>query len=396
MRKIILISIIVFIYSFIGTQVFASISISPLKHELEIEQWSQEVKTIKITNKSESPITLYTSSEDFTAWDETGQPKFLKPEDQEFPELSLSNWIELNEKNITLSPFETKEVNFTIKVPKNWEPWGHYGAVFFSPWIQSWVEVGFAKRIWVLVLINVPWDTLISGNLEKIEIWKLENESFETSSSFDTLPIVFKTEFKNSGNIHLKPKWKIELIDEDGKRLEKIWKETLKSINGAFIWEKLVDYIPINSVEWNVLPKSTRVFNSLWEWFGYSIINEDGTRGVEFKTIEEYYLNKGNEQKQYLSFWEALHIRKVKKRIIAKYEFSYTSKDAETKSFQWEKSFHIEYKEKYIGLNYLVISLIIIILWGWLYLFAYFIPKNKGKKEAEMRKKILEEMKNNK
>ena len=396
MKKIILITISVFASFFIGIQTFASISISPLKHELEIEQWNQEVKTIKITNESESPITLYTSSEDFTAWDETGQPKFLKPEDQEFPELSLSNWIELNEKNITLSPFETKEVSFTIKVPKNWEPWGHYWAVFFSPGIQNWVEVGFSKRIWVLVLINVPWDTLISGSLENLEIWKLENDVFEIKSSFNTIPIIFKSEFKNNGNIHLKPKWKIELIDEDGNTLEKVWKETLKSPSGTFVWEKLVDYIPINSVEWNVLPKSTRAFQSLWEWFGYSIVNEDGTRWVEFKTIEEYYLNKGNEQKQYLSFWEALHIRKVKKRVVAKYELSYTSKDAETKSFEWEKNFYIEYKEKYIWLNYLVVWLLIIIIWGWFYLFFYFIPKNKGKQEEAMRKKILEEMKNNK
>jgi hypothetical protein len=396
MNKSILFTISLLIYSLLASSVFASISISPLKHELEIAQWKQLVKSVKITNESESPITLYTSSEDFTAWDETGQPKFLKPEDQEFPELSLSNWIELNEKNITLSPFETKEVNFTIKVPKNWEPGGHYGAVFFSPWIQSWVEVGFAKRIWVLVLINVPGDTIISWNLEKVEIWAFENEIFNTKSSFDTLPIVFKSQFKNEWNIHLKPRWKIELIDEEWNVLKNVWKETLKSTNGTFIWEKLVDYVPINSVEWNVLPKSTRAFQSLWEGFGYSIINEDGTRWVEFKTIEEYYLNKGEEQKQYLSFWEALHIRKVKKRIVAKYDLSYTSKDAETKSFQWEKNFYIEYKEKYIWLNYLVVWLLIIILWGWAYLFFYFIPKNKGKQEEAMRKKILEEMKNNK
>jgi hypothetical protein len=38
MKKIILITISVFASFFIGIQTFASISISPLKHELEIEQ----------------------------------------------------------------------------------------------------------------------------------------------------------------------------------------------------------------------------------------------------------------------------------------------------------------------------------------------------------------------
>ena len=401
MKKIILIISSIFIYFIYYTNTFAAISISPLKYELEIEQWQQIIKSIKVTNASDSPITLYTSSEDFIAWNNAWQPKFIKQEDQKYPELSLANWIELNEKNITLSPWETREVDFTIKVPDNWEPGWHYGAVFFSSWIQNQVEVWFWERIWVLILINVPWDIVIDWDLEKIEVWVIENGKMNEKGTFDKLPLTFRTRFKNKWNIHLKPKWKIELIDEDGNTLGSIWKETIVSPNWTYVWEKLVDYIPINSIEWNVLPKSDRVFTSSWEWFWYSIINDDWTRWAKFKTIEEYYLNKWDENKKYLMFRETIHIKEVTKQITAKYILSYQSKDINTKNFEWEKRFYIKYKEKYIDLNYLVISIIAIssvvgfcLIVYILFLLFYILPKKKKKREKEIREEVLNELKN--
>ena len=109
--------IILYFLSFITG--FAAISISPLKYELTVKQGENSTQTVKITNESPETITLYSSSEDFITSGETGQPQFVKPEDQESSDLSLANWIELNEKNITLAPSETKEVAFTIKVPQN-------------------------------------------------------------------------------------------------------------------------------------------------------------------------------------------------------------------------------------------------------------------------------------
>jgi hypothetical protein len=45
----------------------ANLSISPLKHELTIEAGKEKFETIKVTNNSNTPVTLYTSKEDFIA-----------------------------------------------------------------------------------------------------------------------------------------------------------------------------------------------------------------------------------------------------------------------------------------------------------------------------------------
>jgi len=374
---------------------FAAISISPLKYELTVEQWKTATKKIKITNEWETPITLYSSSEDFISGDNTGQPKFIKPQDQKSTELSLANWVKIKEKNITLDVWETREIEFEITVPENGEPGWHYWAVFFSPWVIWTGKVAFTQRIWILLLIDVPGKIVIDWNLESFKIGSSVEQNFVEKDSFDTLPIVFNSDFKNNWNIHLKPKWKIELIDSEWNILRNVWKETLTSPTGTFVWEKMVDYIPINDVEWNVLPHSNRTFVSSWEWFGYSVMNPDGTKKVLFKSIEEYYKDKASENQAYLMFWEQIRSKVVTKEITANFSMFYKSKDINQKDFNETKKFNIKYTQQYIWLNVYVIGGVWALVLALLLFVIIVLPKQRKKKENELRQKLMEEMKAN-
>lgn len=394
--KLLLVLLISFLSLFAYSNTFAALSISPLKYEFDIDSNSSKKETIKITNDSESAITIYSSQEDFTSWDDSWTPKFIKAEDQEDPTTTLANWIKVEDENVTLAPGETKEVNFTVNVPKNAEPGWHYAAIFFSPWVPNWSQqVAVVQRLWVLILVNVPWDVNIEWDLESFSIWKLdENQKIVEADNFVNFPISFQTLFKNAWNVHLKPTWKITLIDENWDILTSVWKEIVTSPAWAYIWEKMVDYIPVNDWGWNILPKSERRFISSWEWFWYSVLNEDWTKSVKFKTLSEYYADKASEKAQYLMFWQSINTRKVSKKITAKFELSYEWKDKEKKDFLETKDFKVTYEEKYVWLNYFVI-------WGWVALIIliliYFIviaPKQRRKKEEELKRKILEEMNN--
>lgn len=372
----------------------ANVSISPLKYEITVEKGSSISKNIKITNEDDKPITLYSSSEDFIAWDENWTPVFVKQEEQKYPELSLANWIKIEEKNITLAPWETREISFNVTVPQNWEPGWHYWAIFFSPWVTNWVQVAVVQRIWLLVLINVPWDVKIDWELESFKIWENIEWIFEEKDNFNQFPISFQTLFKNKWNIHIKPKWKIVLIDENGDTLEKIWKESIPSPSWAFIWEKMVDYIPINDWEWNILPNWSRAFESIWKWFGYNVLQEDWTKIVKFKSLTDYYAEKAAENQAYLMFWEQVHTKTVNKKITAKFYLSFESKDLEKKEFEESKDFYVKYDEKYIWINYFLLVWVFVILSLIITYFSVIAPKLRIKKEEELRKKIMEEMKN--
>ncbi len=394
MRKIFLFLITFFII--IQTS-FATLSISPLKFEFDMNSNSTKKEVIKITNSSDKSITLYTETEDFIAWDDTWTPKFVKTKDQINPEYSLSSWVKVDDSNITLAPNESKEISFTIKAPKDAEPGWHYAAVFFSPWAPSWVQVAVVQRLWVLVLVNVSWDAKIEWNLKSIKVWNTTSDNkFKENNLFSNFPITFETVFQNTWNIHIKPNWKITLIDENWEILKNVWKETITSPAWAYIWEKMVDYIPINDTLWNVLPKSERKFTSNWLWFWYSVLNEDWTKTVNFKNLTDYYADKASEKAQFLMPWQSINSRNVKKEITAKIELSYEWKNKEKKDFLDEKKITIEYQEKYVWLNYIVIWIIIIFLIVVVLYFMIIWPKQKAKKEEELRKKIIEEMNSNK
>lgn len=69
MKKIFLSFIAIFLTSF-SLQSLASLSISPLKYEFEINQKNSLTQKIKVTNTDDTPITLYSSKEDFVAGDD--------------------------------------------------------------------------------------------------------------------------------------------------------------------------------------------------------------------------------------------------------------------------------------------------------------------------------------
>lgn len=376
---------------------FASLSISPLKFEFDINELNSKKEKIKVTNNWDSPITLYSSTEDFIAWDDTWTPKFVKPENQTNPEYSLSNWIKIEDENITLAPKESKEINFSVSVPKNAEPGWHYAWLFFSPWTPAWAQVAVVQRLWVLVLVNVPGEVKIEWNLKSFKVWKNdESKKFEEINNFNGFPIVFQTIFENLWNVHLKPSWKITLIDENGEVLKNIWKETLSTPAWAYLWEKMVDYIPINDTLWNVLPKSERRFETPWMWFWYNVLNDDGTKSVLFKNLEEYYADKASQKAQYLMFWQSVNSRKVNKKITANFELAYEGKDKEKKEFSDKKDFYVTYNEKYIWINYTLIWILSLIIILTLVYFVVIAPKQRLQKEEELKRKIIQDLEKSK
>ncbi len=79
-------------------------------------------RLIRLRNTGEEAVTLYSSSEDFFATDDSGTPTFVPPEAQTSETYSLARWIDIPVENITLAPGEEREIRFSISVPENAEP----------------------------------------------------------------------------------------------------------------------------------------------------------------------------------------------------------------------------------------------------------------------------------
>lgn len=224
---------------------------------------------IKITNPTDSTLEVAITVQDFKAQGEEGAQIFIDP-GENITGFSMASWIEV-EKNFTLKSQETKEIEYSVKVPDNAEAGGHYGVIFFTPSkTSSDVLEGsgavVVPKVGSLILVNV------SGNV----VYSAEIEEFSTAKSIylnNKNIIDFISRVQNTGTSHIKPQGNIVVKNSLGNT---------------------VTTLAVNEKSGNILPDSIRKFENEWDkkyGFGYYKAELALTYG-EGKTITDS-----------LSFW---------------------------------------------------------------------------------------------
>jgi hypothetical protein len=164
----------------------------------------------------------------------------------------LKKWVNTNESSFGLKPEEEKTIYYTITVPEEAEPGGHYGVVRFAseaPTMVSDTGVGIVGSVAQLVLLKVKGDIKETGKVEEFYTKEVaEGKDTKKKKFFEKGPVGFEIRFKNTGNVHYKPSGIIEISKLFG------------------------DKTTLSLVPANVLPDSVRRFETKWEnppAFGY-------------------------------------------------------------------------------------------------------------------------------
>ncbi len=240
----------------------ARIAITPLTFDLSAERGGRVSQTIKVMNSSyERDIRVNMEVEDMFPEGEEGRV-VLREIGEDADVLALSRWITFEPEELVLRPREERQVRFTIDVPVNASPGGHYAGIIARtpPGEIEGTGVGIVSRIASLILLTVP------GEVEE----DLSAISFQTGKGYYYEgPVEFHSRFKNEGTIHLRPDARIEIFDLLGRK---------------------VDEIPVEKR--NVLPDATRKINTTWEkgWlFGIrytaNLVGYYGEEGKEFEPL---------------------------------------------------------------------------------------------------------------
>ncbi|MCH8519095.1 hypothetical protein LAT59_05040 [Candidatus Gracilibacteria bacterium] len=429
------------------TQVSAAINftVTPIRYELQIQPGGSITETASIRNNGSTPVTLGTTVSDFETRDYSGTPKIVRRSELVFPEQQLSSWISLSEGSITLEPGEEKSVEFTIDVPTDATPGGHYGAVLFKhdrSQASSQGNVGIDVDYGVILLVEVAGDIIIDIKIEEPLIsnkvgygygsfgpdspiwnfpisqdpasdgWFLGQDDEGTSLyqlpdscpfgdlsgdrfdgkcfpwepslfqdqglnfSTDGFEIQFSFPLENMGNTHVRPTGKITLRDENDRVIGGVGKEAMANDFGAVIGERVVDYIPINDEQGNILPNSRRVYDAYWKGFPYQDFDEQGNIVIKYWTPTEYYSRLGQRESGYLMPWEIVTGERTRKNITADIELRYKDIEGNDIVFNSAKEFPIQYVQERIILNpYILIGLFLLIpiilmlagaLWWWI------------------------------
>lgn len=191
---------------------------------------------VKLINEESGDKTLYVSTANFTAKGETGEPNFLF----DAPTADLALWIQPSVDTVQLTSKQAVEVPFSIVVPANAEPGGHYSGIFFANQPNTEAgsgQIGIGSKIGTLIIVRVD------GNVtEQASIKQFGRDN--ATSALNRLPQTLFVRVENTGNVHVRPSGTV----------------TVKNMFG-----KQVASLAVNPNTGAVLPKSVRRFDVVWQ-----------------------------------------------------------------------------------------------------------------------------------
>ncbi len=233
LRTIILGAVFALVGSLVALQSAHAITLIPPSLEFGVKPGESLESKIKLFNETGQTLTVYASTDNFTAGDDEGTPKFLNT-----PGEDLASWMTISTDAITLDPGERADVPFTVNVPTNADPGGHYAAVFFSDQpVESGGAVAVGSKVGALLILRVDGVVREAGELSDFT-------TVTGQQVFSRLPIDFLIRFANQGNVHVRPTGTI----------------TVRNIIGGTSVE-----LPVNTSQGAVLPASDRKFEVAWE-----------------------------------------------------------------------------------------------------------------------------------
>lgn len=231
--------VVSFILALFSASAFSAeaLTVSPVRAELSGnpgETIESEIVLFNEQKEDKELKTFYSSFANFEARGETGTPFFTSATE------GLATWIKTSSQ-IVLKPGEKKTAPFSIVIPKNAEPGGHFAAIFWSTTppqgdAGGGEQVSVSGRLGVLVLLTVNGEVKGGGGI-------LEMATKNNQWIFSSFPVNFEYRFQNSSGNRVKLEGEI--------KIKNLFGNTLATLDA-------------NKGQGNVLPGSIRKFIVTW------------------------------------------------------------------------------------------------------------------------------------
>jgi hypothetical protein len=218
-----------------------AMTISPPNYDYtEVNKGDVIMDVIKVYNDNpNATVTLYPFVANFTfkkGDEEGGTPEFYDAKTDPYG-TAMGTWVKVDTTPMVIKPGERAMVPFSINVPANATPGGHFGAIVFAnqpPDDKGVVTIG--SQIGVLMMMRVAGDVKEVGAIAEFGFAK-------PKPWYNFLPVDFFVRFENRGNVHLRPTGNIFIRDMSGRQ---------------------VAALDVNADFRSILPNSIRKFNASW------------------------------------------------------------------------------------------------------------------------------------
>jgi len=182
-----------------------AVTISPILDSVAINPGEGVFRTMTIFNEGDEEEEYYLFAKNFSPTGEEGE--VLISEEQ----YGLTEWIVFPARSVAVGPKESVDVDFSINVPQNADPGGHYAAVFASTRAPEDLEgVGLSSNVGMLLLVRVEGDITEDVRL-------LDFNTIGSKKVYNHLPVKFEYRLENRGTVHVKPEGTIKVSGLFGK-----------------------------------------------------------------------------------------------------------------------------------------------------------------------------------
>ena len=234
--KVIFISLLaIFLMGAVEASQEASLSVSPLIREIEIEPGASWTGHVEVFNSNPEEFDFKVSVMDFVGRGE-GYAHFLQR--SKLDGYALSDWISFQDEKVTIGPGESHKFLFTVDVPEEAAPGGIYAGIIATAAEEDEEGSGMAVAPSVSSLLFV--------NIEGEYYEKIDILDFSTNSLFyDKIEIPFNVKIMNMGNVHVRPEGSVAVLRGE----EELFAKKINPHKGYG----------------NILPNTERNWNFLWE-----------------------------------------------------------------------------------------------------------------------------------
>ena len=205
-----------FLFFFVPNLIFAqeslTLSVSPTLFDMSAEKGQAWQSSVKVINVNKYDLTVYASVVNFVPRGEGGEVGFLPIDPENSNNSTLAEWINITNEPIVIPSEKTVEVPFSIKVPNDASPGGHYAAVLIGT--KPLQDDKKQTKVQTSQMVTSLIFTRIAGNI--IELGDIRE--FRSTETFLSRPeATFELRFENKGNVFLQPQGEIKITNMWGE-----------------------------------------------------------------------------------------------------------------------------------------------------------------------------------
>jgi hypothetical protein len=219
-----------------------SILLSPVSVHYKLKAGDTKTDTINIINDGKKSFDFIVYARPYTVINESYEPNFTSKSQN----ADAYRWVQFDKPSYHIEPGKTVEVRFTIRVPSNATPGGHYGVLFAETQPNDQVSgnaVKRTKRLGAIMYATVSGNVTTSGTLKGFSV-----PFFQTKP-----PLTTSQRVSNEGNTDFAAHTTLKIYDAFG----------------GLKYETQKDY--------TVLPSTTRKVEIDWanaSWLGFYKVSQ--------------------------------------------------------------------------------------------------------------------------